>query len=53
VLYDAIYLPLILSPIIGGSVLNLFHNNFALLFSVAALSGILASLFVLPIKTVR
>jgi MFS family permease len=53
VLYDAIYLPLILSPIIGGSVLNLFHNNFALLFSVAALSGILASLFILPIKTVR
>lgn len=53
IMYDAIYLPLILSPIIGGGVLNLFHNNFALLFGVAALSSILASLFILPIKAVR
>jgi MFS family permease len=53
IMYDAIYLPLILSPIIGGGVLNLFHNNFALLFSVAALSSILASVLILPIKGVR
>ncbi len=53
IMYDAIYLPLILSPIIGGAVLNLFHNNFALLFSVAALSGVLAALLILPIKSVR
>jgi MFS family permease len=53
IIYDAIYLPLILSPIIGGSVLNLFHNNFALLFAVAALSSVLASLLILPIKVVR
>ncbi len=53
IMYDAIYLPLILSPIIGGGVLTLFHNNFALLFSVAALSGVLAALLILPIKSVR
>jgi MFS family permease len=53
IIYDAIYLPLIVSPIIGGSVLNLFHNNFALLFTIAALSSVLASLLILPIKTVR
>lgn len=53
IIYDAIYLPLILSPIIGGSVLNLFHNNFALLFAVAALSSVIASLLILPIKAVR
>ena len=53
IIYDAIYLPLIVSPIIGGTVLNQFHNNFALLFTIAALSGVLASLLILPIKTVR
>lgn len=53
IIYDAIYLPLILSPIIGGSVLNLFHNNFALLFTVAAFSSALAALLILPIKAVR
>jgi MFS family permease len=53
IMYDAIYLPLILSPLIGGGVLTLFHNNFALLFGLAALSGVLASVLILPIKGVR
>jgi hypothetical protein len=37
----------------GGSVLNLFHNNFALLFTVAAFSSALAALLILPIRSVR
>jgi MFS family permease len=53
IMYDAIYLSLIISPIIGGGLLNLFQNSFALLFAVAALSSILTSLLILPIKTVR
>ncbi|HEY7416888.1 MAG TPA: MFS transporter, partial [Ktedonobacteraceae bacterium] len=53
IMYDAIYLSLIMSPIIGGGILNIFQNNFALLFVVAALSSVLAALWILPIKTVR
>ena len=51
-MYNAIYLPLILSPVIGGLVLNLWHN-FALLFALAALSAILAGLLLLPVRSVR
>ncbi|GAC1644477.1 MAG: MFS transporter [Ktedonobacteraceae bacterium] len=53
IIYTAIFIPLILSPIIGASVLNLSHNNFALLFGVAAVSSILAAVLILPIKGVR
>ena len=53
IIYDAIYLPLILSPLIGGGVLTLFQNNFALLFGVAALAALSAAVLILPIKAVR
>jgi MFS family permease len=53
IIYDAVFLPLIISPIIGGSILNLFHNNFALLFAIAALSSVLASLLIFPIRAIR
>jgi MFS family permease len=52
-IYDAIYLPLILSPLIGGGVLNMFPNNFALLFAVAALASVLSAMLIAPIKMVR
>ncbi|MGH2508493.1 MAG: MFS transporter, partial [Ktedonobacteraceae bacterium] len=52
-MYDAIYLPLILSPLIGGGVLNVFHNNFALLFAIAALASVLSGVLIIPLKTVQ
>lgn len=51
-MYNAIYLPLILSPLIGGVVLNLWHN-FALLFALAALAALVAALLLLPVRSVR
>ncbi len=52
IIYTAIFLPLIISPIIGASILNVSHS-FALLFTVAGASSILAALLILPIKSVR
>lgn len=52
-MYDAIYLSLILSPIIGGGILNTFQNNFALVFAVAAIASVLSGLLIMPIKSVR
>ncbi|MEO7021265.1 MAG: MFS transporter, partial [Ktedonobacteraceae bacterium] len=52
-MYNAIYLSLILSPIIGGGVLNLFPNNFALLFTLAAIASVFAALLVIPLTSVR
>lgn len=48
----AIFLPLIISPIIGAFILNTAHS-FTALFLVAALASVLAALMVLPIKSVR
>lgn len=53
IIYDAIYLPLILSPLIGGGVLTLFHNNFALLFALAACSSVLGAILIAPLTSVR
>ncbi|GHO48564.1 hypothetical protein [Ktedonospora formicarum] len=52
-LYTSIFVPLILSPIIGASVLNVSSNNYAMLFLVAALSSVLAAGLIVPIKSVR
>ncbi len=49
----AIFLAVILSPILGGAVLNLTHNNYMALFSLAALSSLLAALLIVPVKSVR
>lgn len=52
IINTAIFLPLIFSPIIGATVLNLSHN-YALLFAFAALCFLLAAVLILPIKGVR
>ncbi|HEU5377958.1 MAG TPA: MFS transporter [Ktedonobacteraceae bacterium] len=53
IMYTAIYFPLILSTLVGGPLLNLSHNNFALLFALAAVSCLLAAGLLLPLKAVR
>lgn len=53
IINTAIFLPLIVSPIIGAFILNLSHNNFTLLFAVAALSSVVAAGLILPIRSVR
>ena len=52
VIYTSIFLPLIATPIIGAGILNSFQN-FALLFTVAGISSLLAALLILPIETVH
>ncbi len=52
-MYTAIFLPLIVTPLIGACILNLFQENFAALFGVAALASVLTALLVLPIRAVR
>ncbi|GHO50903.1 MFS transporter [Ktedonospora formicarum] len=53
VLYTSIFLPLLLSPIIGATVLNTTGNNYTLLFLLAALASVLAAGTMLPIRSVR
>ncbi|MBE3558872.1 MAG: MFS transporter [Ktedonobacteraceae bacterium] len=53
IMHMAIFLPLVLSPILGSGLLTLFPNNFTLLFSVAALSSVLGAGLIWPIKSVR
>lgn len=48
----AIFLPLILSPILGAVILNTVHS-FTVLFAVAAASSVFAAAFIIPIKAVR
>lgn len=48
----AIFLPLIVSPILGASILNTVHS-FAVLFLLAALASLLAAVCILPIRSVR
>ncbi len=53
IIYTSIFLSLILSPIIGGAVLNATHNNYALLFAIAGASSLIAAGLIIPIKSVR
>lgn len=53
IISTAIFFPLILTPVIGAVILNTFHQNFALLFTVAALASVLAALLILPVRSVR
>ena len=53
IMYTAIFFPLILSTLIGGPVLNISHENFALLFGIAAASSLSAAVLIIPIKAVR
>lgn len=48
----AIFLPLIVSPVIGAFILNMFHS-FTVLFTIAAISSILAAVLIVPIKAVQ
>ncbi|HEY1353684.1 MAG TPA: MFS transporter [Ktedonobacteraceae bacterium] len=53
IIYTAIFLPLIITPLIGAFILNVFQENFAVLFSIAALASVCAALLILPIRAVR
>jgi MFS family permease len=53
IMYAAIFVPVIVSTLIGGPVLNLSHNNFALVFVVAACSSVVSGVLIVPIKSVR
>lgn len=48
----AIFIPLIIGPLIGGVVLNVFHS-YILLYSITAALLVLAAVFILPVKSVR
>ena len=52
IMYGAIYVPLILSPVIGGGVLWFSPGNFALLFLLAAGASVLSALLIVPIRSV-
>jgi MFS family permease len=52
VIYTAIFLPLILSPLIGALVLNV-TQRFPLLFLLAAGASLLAAVLILPVRSVR
>ncbi|HZO75791.1 MAG TPA: MFS transporter [Ktedonobacteraceae bacterium] len=52
IFHTAIFLPLIVSPLIGAAILNTVHS-FAVLFVVAALASVGAAGFIVPIKAVR
>ncbi len=51
-IYTAIFLPLILSPILGAVILNMLHS-FTVLFLVAALASVLAAGLIVPVRAVR
>ncbi|MBO0789608.1 MAG: MFS transporter [Ktedonobacteraceae bacterium] len=53
ILHMAIFLALILSPIFGSGSLTLFHNNFTLVFGIAALSSLLGAALILPVRSAR
>jgi MFS family permease len=48
----AIFIPLIIGPLVGGFVLNVFHS-YTILYSIAAVILVLAAVFILPVKSVR
>lgn len=48
----AIFIPLIVGPLIGGFVLNTSHN-YTVLFAIAAVFMLLAAVFITPVKSVR
>lgn len=48
----AIFLPMILSPILAGITLSALHS-YLVLFSLLAVASLIAALLILPIKTVR
>ncbi|HEU5383886.1 MAG TPA: MFS transporter [Ktedonobacteraceae bacterium] len=52
ILYTAIFLPLIVTPLLGATILNHAAHGFALLFTVAAVASLLAALFIVPIRSV-
>jgi MFS family permease len=53
IIYTAIFLPLMITPVLGAFILNVFQENFAVLFSVAAVASVCAALLILPVRAVR
>jgi hypothetical protein len=53
IMYTSIFLPLIVTPLLGASILNSFANNFSLLFTTAAIASLLAAGCILPIRSVK
>ncbi len=53
IMYTAIFVPVILSTLIGGPVLNLSHNNFALVFVIAACSSVVSGVLIAPLQSVK
>jgi len=52
IINTAIFLPMILSPIIAGVTLSALHS-YVVLFSLLAVGTLLSAILVLPIKSVR
>ncbi len=48
----AIFFPLIIGPLIGGFVLNVFHS-YSILFAISAIAFAFAAATILPVKSVR
>jgi hypothetical protein len=42
-----------ITPVLGAFILNVFQENFAVLFSVAAVASVCAALLILPVRAVR
>ena len=51
ILHTAIFLALMMSPVMGAVILNTVHS-FVVLFLLAALSSVLAAAAILPVKSV-
>ncbi len=48
----ALFIPLVVGPLLGGVIINNFHN-YSLLFSLTAIFLLLAAVFILPVKSIR
>ena len=49
----AIFIPLIIGPLLGDVILSVFPGNYTLLYAVTAVLLMLAAVFILPVKSVR
>jgi hypothetical protein len=49
----AIFLPMLLAPLLAGATLGQGHGSYSLLFGIIAVGAILAAELILPIKHVQ
>lgn len=52
-MYNSIYLSLIVSPVVGGAILRVSPGGYVWLFTLAACAALAAGLLVLPLKAIR